>query len=298
METVTPDFSILIPCHNDGQYAVEAIASCLRQSHPCLEVIFVDDGSMDDSLHTVRSRYAQDARVRCLSKTNGGLSSARNAGIRAARGRYIVFLDADDLIGGDFLLRARNLIRDNGDAQGLLYVMPFEFFSERESARTTSSQRDFLPPILDRRTGLNRFKLAVMNCFPVSAVVVPRELLEGFAFDESLPSCEDWDFWIRLSRVAQGFVYAENDVRAATAIRVREGMSSNAARMEVARVAMFRKNFKGTALMIFMIPVLGEVLRDRLVRHIRERSRRMGNSPNISRLRPADHRWDALKVAK
>jgi glycosyltransferase involved in cell wall biosynthesis len=297
VNAATPDFSIVIPCHNDGRLAVEAIDSCLRQSHPSLEVVFVDDGSTDDSLATVSVRFARDFRVRCLSKASGGLSSARNAGLRAASGRFLVFLDSDDLIGRDYLLRARSLIRDNAESRDLVYVMPFEFFSERDCARTRTTQRDFLPPILDRRAGLNRFKLALTNCFPVSSVVVPRELLDsGISFDENLPSCEDWDLWIRISRLAQGFVYAANDPGAATAIRVREGMSSNAARMEATRVRMFRKNFKGTAFMVFMIPVAGDLLRNWLGRFIRARNRRLGNSPNVSRLGATGPLLNPLKI--
>ncbi|WP_158548544.1 glycosyltransferase [Parvularcula marina] len=93
-----PKISVIIPVYNVEDYLEECVQSVLSQSLQDIEVICVNDGSPDNS-QTILERFAdQDERIRIIEKENGGLSSARNAGIRAARGEYIHFLDSDDYI--------------------------------------------------------------------------------------------------------------------------------------------------------------------------------------------------------
>ena len=84
--------SVIIPCYNQAHYLGEAIASVLGQTHAHYEIIVVDDGSTDDTERVA----ARHTGVRCLRKKNGGLAAARNTGLRASKGDYVVFLDADD----------------------------------------------------------------------------------------------------------------------------------------------------------------------------------------------------------
>lgn len=89
--------TIVIPCYNQAHYLPDAIESALDQTIPC-EVIVVNDGSLDNT-----SEIAKKYHVKLIEKENGGLSSARNAGIREAQGEYILTLDADDIITSDFI---------------------------------------------------------------------------------------------------------------------------------------------------------------------------------------------------
>ena len=84
--------SIIIPCYNQGRFLGEAIASAFRQTYLHYEIIVVDDGSTDET----RQIASNFAGVRCLSQKNRGLAAARNAGLGASRGSYVIFLDADD----------------------------------------------------------------------------------------------------------------------------------------------------------------------------------------------------------
>src|SRR5580704_14931007 len=94
--------SIVVPCYNPGTYLLDAIASARKQTHPDIEIILVDDGS-----NQLESRQALDqARHKVdlyLEQSNCGLSSARNAGFRAARGAHVVPLDQDDLIQPEYV---------------------------------------------------------------------------------------------------------------------------------------------------------------------------------------------------
>jgi len=88
-----PDLvSVIIPCYNQAHFLGEAIESAFKQTYPHYEIIVVDDGSTDETA----SVAASFERVRCLSQKNRGLAAARNTGLEASKGSYIVFLDADD----------------------------------------------------------------------------------------------------------------------------------------------------------------------------------------------------------
>ena len=91
-------FSVIVPIYNVERYLPKCIESIIHQTYPCLEIILVDDGSPDNCLE-IMERYAkQDERITVVSQENGGLSAARNAGLRIATGDYISFVDSDDWI--------------------------------------------------------------------------------------------------------------------------------------------------------------------------------------------------------
>ena len=92
-----PLVSIVIPCYNQSKFVKRTIASVLQNKYRPIEILVIDDGSKDDSAAIVRSMQAKFPEVKLLQKENGGVSSARNFGIRKAEGEYIAFLDADDL---------------------------------------------------------------------------------------------------------------------------------------------------------------------------------------------------------
>src|SRR4051812_44976402 len=89
--------SFVIPAFNQGRFVGQAIDSVLRQSHRDVEVVVVDDGSTDDTPDVVAT-YAAQPKVRVIRQENTGLPITRNRGLAAARGSYLCFLDADDLV--------------------------------------------------------------------------------------------------------------------------------------------------------------------------------------------------------
>lgn len=91
-------FSVIVPVYNVAPFLRDCLDSVLRQSCPDWEIVAVDDGSTDGSAAILDEYAARDARIRVLHRPNGGVSSARNEGIAAARGRWIVFVDADDFV--------------------------------------------------------------------------------------------------------------------------------------------------------------------------------------------------------
>lgn len=93
--------SVIIPVYNVEEYLAKCVDSILNQTYRNLEVILVNDGSKDGSGSICDDFVQKDSRVRVIHKENGGLSSARNAGMDAAKGEYISFIDSDDWIETD-----------------------------------------------------------------------------------------------------------------------------------------------------------------------------------------------------
>ena len=95
--------SIIVPVYNAEEYLSRCLDSILEQDMTSYEVILVDDGSTDSS-SLICDRYsATDPRFRTIHKPNGGVSSARNAGLNLAKGEYLMFVDSDDYIADDML---------------------------------------------------------------------------------------------------------------------------------------------------------------------------------------------------
>lgn len=98
-----PLISVVVPCYNQAQYLDECLQSVLDQTYTDWECIIVNDGSPDNTEDVAKNWVEKDTRFIYLSKENGGLSSARNAGIEIAKGEWILPLDADDKIGDKYL---------------------------------------------------------------------------------------------------------------------------------------------------------------------------------------------------
>lgn len=111
-----PEISIIVPVYNVENYLKKCVDSILSQTYRDIEVILVDDGSTDKSGEICDDYAKKDSRVKVLHKKNGGLSSARNAGIDIAQGNYLGFVDSDDYIEKDmYEILYKNLIDNNAD---------------------------------------------------------------------------------------------------------------------------------------------------------------------------------------
>ena len=105
MKTVVPNVSLIIPVYNVEQYLPKCLESIAAQTLKGFEVILVDDGSTDHSLEILRGFARRFPNTCVIHQENGGVSKARNAGIQAARGEYIAFMDSDDYIAPLYLQR-------------------------------------------------------------------------------------------------------------------------------------------------------------------------------------------------
>ena len=126
--------SVIVPVYNAEKYLAECINSLLGQSFQDIEIILVNDGSLDRS-GIICEQYSQkDGRVHCISQVNSGVSVARNAALDVAKGEYIVFVDADDVVAPDFLQTLLSL-SVNGDFAICGYTRNQAQLGEKEISR-------------------------------------------------------------------------------------------------------------------------------------------------------------------
>ena len=190
--------SVIIPCYQQAHFLEECIASLGRQTHGMWEALIVDDGSPDNTRDVAQRLASVDSRVRLISKENGGLSSARNAGLRESRGQWIQFLDADDTIAPTKFQRQIATLNQN---QGLTlsysdyFFCPHEDSSVRLNRNKSAVQFRFARHVLDIALRWE-FDLSI----PIHCALFPRTLFSelGVVFDETLPNHEDWDMWIQV----------------------------------------------------------------------------------------------------
>lgn len=180
--------SVIIPCYNHARYLSQAIASVLAQTRVAAEIIVIDDGSTDDTAQVAAS-FGE--HIRYLYQPNAGLSAARNAGIRAGKGDYLGFLDADDLWRPDFLRVLVSLL-DSDARLGAVYC----------GSRFVDANANPLSQVITRTVPAERLYDALIDgeFFPPCAVLVRRAVLEHVGlFDEALRASEDWDLWLRVA---------------------------------------------------------------------------------------------------
>ncbi|MGD2186584.1 MAG: glycosyltransferase, partial [Desulfobacterales bacterium] len=182
-----PLVSVIIPTYNRGWIVKEAIDSVLAQDFYDYELIVVDDGS-DDNTSTILKSYGK--KITVLHQPNQGVSAARNHGIAAASGRLIAFLDSDDLWLPRKLLTQVKFFNDHPDA----VINQTQERWVRNGVRVNPKKRHhkFSGMIFER-------SLALCLVSP-SAVMIKKSLFRTVGiFDESLPACEDYDLWLRIS---------------------------------------------------------------------------------------------------
>ena len=113
MDKNTTKVSFVVPCYNVERYVISCINSIVHQDYKNIEIIPVDDGSKDNTGALLDELAKQDDRICPIHKLNGGVSSARNMGIEAATGDYIVFVDGDDYIAADYTDYMLSMIANN-----------------------------------------------------------------------------------------------------------------------------------------------------------------------------------------
>lgn len=227
---MNPNVSVIIPTYNRAELVLAAVESVLRQTYRDFEIIVVDDGSTDDTERRLRRLGDSVAYVK---QGNAGVNAARNNGLSIARGRYIAFLDNDDLWLEDKLALQVALLdhyRDAGFLFSDFYIL------KKDGARVGGgisswyveppnwddiypvSERFSSVPISIRFSREKDFKIYHGDIYhqsligpcvlPTTALVRRSAVPRGLRLPESDPSCGDWEFFARLSK-SSGVVYVD-----------------------------------------------------------------------------------------
>ena len=180
-----PFFSVIIPVFNRKELLERAVNSVLSQDYADYELIIIDDGSTE-----TLSDIILHPEITVLRKQNGGVSSARNAGIREASGKYIAFLDSDDEWKKNKLSEQRNYINEKSDVR--IFQCDEEWIRRGEKVNPKNIHQKISGDIF-----MKSLKLCLVS---PSAVVVKHEIFDEYGlFDEKMIVCEDYDLWLRIS---------------------------------------------------------------------------------------------------
>ena len=184
---VPPVVTVVVPTYNRWPLVREAIESVLAQSYKVFELIVVDDGSTDDTASKLASF---GTNLRLIEQPRRGVSAARNRGASIARGRYLAFLDSDDLWLPEKLAIQTAFMEDHAEIE----ICQTEEIWLRRGIRVN-------PKAKHQKASGDIFRRSLDLCLvSPSAVMMTRELFNGSGgFDEDLPVCEDYDLWLRIA---------------------------------------------------------------------------------------------------
>lgn len=203
------DVSVVIPCFNQGRYLGDALYSLSCQSDLDIEVVVVNDGSDDISytsfMQNQRAKYP-NLDLRLVEQKNQGLSAARNTGIDASIGRYVLFMDADDMVIRDIILRHVENLRGSEKGVSLCnYLLCNEDRSK------------FWPPSNDTISPYAFDFSSIANCWergysiPIHCALFDRAIIDDVRFSSKLAAKEDWLFWLSVTNLGAQAKYMHID---------------------------------------------------------------------------------------
>jgi glycosyltransferase involved in cell wall biosynthesis len=219
--------SVIVPVYNGAGLIPDTLESIRRQTHTQWECIIIDDGSTDDTAAVVKGFIAGDDRFLYVYQPNAGLSAARNAGLERAKGEFIQFLDADDIILPPkletqlrYMTEKRAMVSytdySTGCAANIYH--PADFYKP--------AQFNSLPRLLELITRWESSLIIPPHCWLFHAAIFRGKKMR---FDTSLPNHEDFDCWVNIFRLDPTVAYFDKKL---AIYRVSEGsMSRNMIKM-------------------------------------------------------------------
>lgn len=213
----TPLISVIIPVYNVEKYLHRCLDSVIAQTYQNLEIICVDDGSIDESGRICDQYAVRDARIKVIHQENQGLSAARNRGLDAAEGEYIAFVDSDDyILEGMYKKMLDKLLDYSVD----LCVCQWQY--EFSDGRQVVKRKNIAPTIYGRKTSLEFARFLYMGNYENGVVVAAwnklyrRTLLDKIRFEGRIHEDEAFSGRIMAKNISvyvmeeQFYVYAQN----------------------------------------------------------------------------------------
>ena len=203
-DSLLPLVSVVIPVRNGKDYIDEALDSVLAQHYDSLEILVIDDGSTDDDYDRLTAIHHS---IRVIHLEGRGVSFARNTGMRQAQGRYIAFLDADDIWFPGKLQAQIRYMEKHPDV-GVIFGGFIKWTTDESGKFPPSSRLSKDCSLLDKaspeRSGWLYHRLLMGLLVGMNTAVIRREVYEWLGgFREDMRIGEDYDFWLRASRITQ-----------------------------------------------------------------------------------------------
>ena len=220
--TEKPIISIIIPCYNSGSFLTETITNLESVDLDDCEVVLIDDGSTDDTLHIMQALKTVYPNIIIISQENKGVSIARNVGIDAAQGKYIYFLDSDDMLAENAMFCFKNTIMCHPDCD----ILAFGYKMLQENGK----ERFFINAKYDCAVirGVDAADLFYkgMLFLNVCSILIKKEFItnNNLKFQEGIKIGEDYDF-LRKAVLHTNFIYYQQTV--CFIYKLRKGSATN-----------------------------------------------------------------------
>jgi hypothetical protein len=183
---MNPLISVVIPCFNDGNYLPETISKLGLQTKKTFEIIIVNDGSTDSITLKVLNQLVEQPNITVLHKDNGRMASARNYGVKHAKGKYIAALDADDYFEPSFFAKAVAILEQEPNTA--VVTSYIKYFGNKTG--------------ISKPRGGNAFNFLFSNQCPACAMVRKEVWDKVGGYDESMKlGYEDWEFYLRITKL-------------------------------------------------------------------------------------------------
>ena len=195
-----PVISIIIPCYNQGKYLADAVTSVRAQTYSHWECLIINDGSTDNTQEIAESLHQSDNRIRVINQKNKGLSGARNTGLKEVRGKYIQFLDSDDLLLADKL--EHQLIQLETTDKLALSICHYYYCAEQDTQKRVYETLNLALDI-NVESPLNDLIIRWENSglsIPIHCYLFDAHLFKqhNIKFNTRLANHEDWDCWVNI----------------------------------------------------------------------------------------------------
>jgi glycosyltransferase involved in cell wall biosynthesis len=222
------EISVIIPVYNVEQYLSECLDSVVNQTYKKIEIICINDGSIDSSLKILRDYQKKDSRIKLIDQVNKGVSSARNAGIRSAKGKYITFVDSDDYISLDTYM---NCIQKLYETDADILVFDWFYFPTGNNERRIPEKNY----INDSFTAIYNDEIANFSVNKIfkRSLIIDNEIF----FNENVVYCEDDLFVLMTVPKAKNITLFSHKFYY---YRQREGSASSMSLEKMAKSAIIR----------------------------------------------------------
>ena len=179
--------SIIVPFFNASTTIKSTLDSIAKQTYKKFECILIDDSSNDNSSLIVRSYISKDKRFKLFKQNKEGVVAARNLGINKSKGRYLAFLDADDIWDKDFLKESLDIRKKSNHPIAITHAPYFRFKVIGKKVNSFFIK----PPLI-----INYKNILKKNYIPLLTVLIDRKVIKEFYFEKQRP--EDYRLWIKL----------------------------------------------------------------------------------------------------
>jgi len=243
----TPLVSILIPLYNAEAYVAETLESCLAQTYPTIEMIVVDDGSLDNGLKIARQYEEAHENIRVYTQKNGGAPKARNFALTKAKGEYIQYLDADDLMSENKIALQMALAASLGYDPSVILTSKFSYFKD-----SIADAQYFSQPIDHSYESGVKWLIDAWSGGGFGVVMgwlTHRSLIESAGvWDESLRKNQDGEFFSRVLIGAKKVIMCDDVMvyyRRTGADSISAQFKESAAASTLGSLGMYEKNIEG-----------------------------------------------------